>query len=153
MRFSKVSLTIGMTAGLVLAAGLGGCAKSGVTNPMVVTNQGSEAAVSRTVAVAPGSKLKLQFVTALNPDCTVIQSASARVVKEPVHGRITIQAGEDFTYFQPNNPRSTCNNRRVKGQLVEYHAPVGFKGTDIVMYDYFNSVGGVYHNTVTINVL
>jgi hypothetical protein len=153
MRRSSFALALTVVAG---ATSLGGCAKPGIatgTNPILVTNQGSEAAVSRTVAVAPGSKLKLQFVIALNPDCTVIQSASARVVKEPVHGRITIQPGEDFAYFPPANPRSSCNSRRVKGQIVEYHAPVGFKGTDIVKYDYFNSVGGVFHNTVTINVL
>jgi hypothetical protein len=140
----------------VSVVGLAGCAQPGmVTNgvPTVVTNQGSEAAVSRTVAVAAGAKLKLQFFVAINPDCTVIPSTTPRSIKEPARGRLTIQTGDDFAYFPPTNPRSACNSKRVRGHLVEYQAPVGFKGTETLSYDVFNTMGGVFHHTITVNVM
>jgi hypothetical protein len=144
--------------GLVVMV-ISGCAKpagpvivSGAPQA-VVTNQGSEVALTRTMAVASGAKLKLQFVTAINPDCTTIGPAVARAIKQPSRGTLTIKSADDFVYFPPANPRSVCNAKRVQGTLVEYQPPVGFKGTETLAYDVFNSGGAVAHHSITVNVM
>ncbi len=148
---------------VVMAVALAGCApKPGQRAlvvegpppaPAVLSNQGSELALNRTVAVPAGGKLKLAFVTAINPDCTTIGSTTARAAREPARGKLTIQTADDFVFFPPANPRSACNTKRVRGQLVEYHAAPGFKGTETLAYDVFQSRGGVVHYTVTVNVM
>jgi hypothetical protein len=103
--------------------------------PAVLSNQGSELALNRTVAVPAGG------------------SSTARAAREPSRGKLTIQTADDFVYFPPANPRSACNTKRVRGQLVEYHAAPGFKGTETLAYDVFQPRGGVVHYTVTVNVM
>lgn len=152
MRLSMLALALAYLA-------LTGCAKNGApvivspAPPPVVSNQGSEVALNRTLATQSGAKLKVQFVTAINPDCTTIVSGNVRPVKQPARGALTIKPADDFVYFPPANPRSACNAKRVKGTLVEYQSPADFKGTDSLAYDVFLDSGGVAHHTITINVL
>jgi hypothetical protein len=140
---------------VILLAGCGQANKPIVVNAApapVISNQGSEVAGTRTMAVMSGAKLKVQFYTAINPDCTTIPNNSARPVKQPTHGTMTIKTADDFATFVATNPRSACNTRRVSGTLIEYQSAPGFKGTDTLAYDVFTSSGAVAHNSVTINV-
>jgi hypothetical protein len=145
-----------LAAALTAATVLSGCAKQTVTGsvgaPVVVSNQGSELAQTRTMAVASGAKLKLQFAAAINPDCSTMAPVVVRAVRQPSRGVLAIRPDHDFIYFIPANPRSACNTKRLPGTMVEYQAAPGFKGTDTLAYDVFHTNGSVAHHTVTVNV-
>ena len=68
---------------------------SGAPAP-VISQNGSEAAVNRTLAVQSAAKLKVLFSSAINPDCTPIAHDNVRAVKLPVHGTLSIKPAEDF---------------------------------------------------------
>src|SRR5262249_37726247 len=91
------------------------------------TTPAPRAPVQTTTAPAPTGTLELkrvvvvdqpvqiEFVTALNPDCSVIGVAGVRTVDEPKHGKLTVEKGGGFTNFPQDNTRSACNRRRSAG--------------------------------------
>lgn len=142
----------------IAALMLGACNKgpivvSGAPRP-IITNQGSEAIVNRTLAIASDKTLKLNFVTAINPDCTLTEAQpSARATQEPSHGTLVIRKGLDFAFFNEKNPRSACNKTRVPGTIVEYVPEPGYTGPDSLAYDWFPPTGAVVHFIITVNVM
>jgi hypothetical protein len=88
-----------------------------------------------TRVVASDQKLRLDFLYALNPDCTSMGFATVRIIEQPHHGRITVENGTGFTNFPQNNLRYECNKSRADGVIVIYEPDPGFTGTDSVTID------------------
>src|SRR5439155_19567710 len=92
--------------------------------------QVEQQANARTRVVAANQKLRLDFLYALNPDCTSIGFATVRILEQPKHGRITVENGTGFANFLQNNLRYECNRRRSDGVILIYEPDSDFTGTD-----------------------
>jgi hypothetical protein len=88
-----------------------------------------------TRAVASDHTLRLDFLSALNPDCTSLGFATVRILDQPNHGKITFENGTGFTRFQQDDSRYECNKRRSDGVILTFEPDSGFTGTDSVNID------------------
>jgi hypothetical protein len=79
--------------------------------------------------------LRVDFVYAINPDCSPTGEISIRTTEEPKHGKLTIGKGTSFSTFAPDNPRQACNRQRSEGWLVYYRPESGYLGPDSVTVD------------------
>jgi hypothetical protein len=86
--------------------------------------------------------LQVQFLYAINPDCSPIGVAGVRVVEAPSHGKLTIDKGTGFTSYPQDNPRQACNRRRSDGMLVHYQPEAEYLGPDSVTIDVVFGDGG-----------
>lgn len=119
----------------------------------IVAAGASQATISRSITVPAGASTKIGFIAFINPDCTNIGYATARVTQPPAHGSLEIGHADDFGYWQPQNPRSECNKRRVPGVIIHYKAQPGFVGVDGLTYEIFGPGPGMRRFNLTINVL
>lgn len=143
-----VSVRIGL---LFSALALSGC-NSG-SRPIIYAG-GSQALFNKTISVPRGQTAALGFATSINPDCSH-SDARDRVVltQSPSQGRVEIRQDQGYAYFRPANPRSRCNNQRVPGIKVFYHANAGASGTDSFSYDWYTGTGAIAHHNVTVNLM
>ncbi len=74
--------------------------------------------------------LQVDFLYAINPDCSSVGVAAVRVIEEPGHGKLTIGKGTGFTGFPQENPRQVCNHRRSGGMVMHYQPEAGYLGSD-----------------------
>ena len=81
--------------------------------------------------IPAGKQRTLENVTFLNPDCSVNEDAEATITKEPQHGSATIDSAEVFTHYAKDNVRSKCNDKKVKGKVLNYKPAVGYAGDDV----------------------
>jgi len=97
--------------------------------------------------------LPIDFLAALNPDCSPISIAGVRTVEAPKNGKLTIEKTEGFTSFPADNPRSACNRRRSEGTKLSYQPERGYIGTDSLAIDVIYGDGGSRrrHYAITIN--
>jgi hypothetical protein len=72
--------------------------------------------------VASGTKHRIGFYVALDPDCSATGDINIRVTKQPDHGMVETVATTGYPYFPKENIRSKCNQNKVKGTLVNYKA-------------------------------
>jgi hypothetical protein len=91
--------------------------------------------VELTRAVAIDHKLPIDFIYAINPDCSSIGLASVRVIGQPDHGNIAVENGTGYSNFPPENQRYECNKRKSQGISVVYEPHPGFTGTDSITLD------------------
>jgi hypothetical protein len=61
--------------------------------------------------VASGTKQRIGFFTALNPDCTASGDVNVRVTKQPEHGTVDMSSGTNFPGYPKENIRSRCNEQ------------------------------------------
>jgi hypothetical protein len=80
--------------------------------------------------VASGTKQRIGFYAALNPDCTASGDVNVRVTKQPEHGTIETVATTNYVHYAKENIRSKCNQHKVKGTLVNYKAAEKYTGND-----------------------
>jgi Domain of Unknown Function with PDB structure (DUF3857)/Transglutaminase-like superfamily len=114
--------------------------------------QAAQQTLERTRVVASDQKLRLDFLYALNPDCTSIGFATVRIIEQPHHGRITVENGTGFTNFPQNNLRYQCNKSRADGVVVIYEPHSGFTGTDSVNIEaiYPTGTSGKRHYSIEV---
>jgi hypothetical protein len=72
--------------------------------------------------VPSGTNQRIEFVTAINPDCTSSGDINVRVSKQPEHGKVEVTSTSHFPHFSKESVRSKCNQQKVKGVLVNYKA-------------------------------
>jgi hypothetical protein len=96
--------------------------------------------VKRT-AVA-GQRLDVDFLYALNPDCSSVGVAGVRTIEAPKHGKLAIGEGSGFSTFPQDNPRQACNRRRSEGMVMHYQPEPGYLGPDAVTVEVIFSDGG-----------
>jgi hypothetical protein len=81
--------------------------------------------------VASGKKVTLDFVYALNPDCSPVDgSIEVRTTTEPENGTVEFSSGSRFPNFTKTNVRFKCNEKRTNGTLLNYKSKAGYTGTD-----------------------
>jgi hypothetical protein len=72
--------------------------------------------------VPSGTNQRIEFLTALNPDCTSSGDLNVRVIKQPEHGKLETTPTSYFPGFSKQSNRYKCNQHKVKGVLVNYIA-------------------------------
>jgi hypothetical protein len=72
--------------------------------------------------VPSGANQRIEFIYALNPDCTASGDINVRVTKQPEHGKVEIASTTHFPAFSKESNRYKCNQHKVKGVLVNYKA-------------------------------
>jgi hypothetical protein len=82
--------------------------------------------------VASGTKQRIGFYTALNPDCTASGDVTIRVTKQPEHGTVETTATTHFPGYPKENIRSRCNEHKVRGQQVYYKSADKYVGDDVL---------------------
>ena len=80
---------------------------------------------------------RMEFLTALNPDCSSSGDINVRVIKQPEHGKLETTPTSHFPLFSKQSNRYKCNQHKVKGVLVNYK-PEKYVGEDafdiLIMY-------------------
>jgi hypothetical protein len=97
--------------------------------------------------------LHVDFLYAINPDCSSIGVAAVRVIEGPGHGKFTIDKGTGFTSFPQENPRQICNRRRSDGMVMHYQPEAGYIGPDSLTVEviYGDGASGKRHYAITVN--
>jgi len=72
--------------------------------------------------VPSGTNQRMEFITALNPDCTPSGDVNVRVIKQPEHGKLETTPTSHYPVFSKQSDRYKCNQHKVKGVLVSYKA-------------------------------
>jgi hypothetical protein len=76
----------------------------------------------------------VRFVTFVNPDCSLIEPITAKILENPKHGKIKIEKGDEFPRFDTSNPLAICNNKRLSGVKVRYEPDNDFNGVDNIRF-------------------
>jgi hypothetical protein len=80
--------------------------------------------------IASGTKERVGFFYALNPDCTASGDVNVRVTKQPEHGTAEIAVATLFPSYDKENIRSKCNQHKVKGMQINYKSAEKYSGSD-----------------------
>ncbi len=86
-------------------------------------------------AVPIDHKIQIDFIYALNADCSLIGLPTARVIGQPSNGNVAVENGTGFSNFPPENQRYECNKRKSDGVSIFYEPRQGFAGADSIMLD------------------
>ena len=97
--------------------------------------------VELTRAVPIDHKIELDFVYALNPDCSSVGIPTVRIIEQPHNGNITVENGTGYSNFPPENQRYECNKRKSEGVVVVYDPHPGFTGADSITLDFITPRG------------
>jgi hypothetical protein len=102
--------------------------------------------------VAAGHRLRVEFLYAIEPDCSSMGETSVRILEPPLHGNVTIHNGQGFTSFARDNQRYDCNMRKSDGTFVYYEPQPGFAGQDSVTLDIIFPTGQASRQRYAIEV-
>jgi hypothetical protein len=102
-------------------------------NPAAAPNPAQPPDLTKVVAI--GQRLRVEFLYALEPDCSSMGVTSVRILEPPQHGKLTVENGQGFTGFAKENQRYDCNMRKSDGTLVFYDPEPGFAGNDTITLD------------------
>ena len=103
---------------------------AGVATPAAVSPTPSPIPNLTRVAVE-GQRRTLDFLYALNADCSSMGETVVTVVEPAQHGKVVSGPGTGRTGFAQNNSRFECNTRQSEGTLVNYDPAPGFTGADV----------------------
>jgi hypothetical protein len=81
-------------------------------------------------AVHTGERSTVGYFYALKPTCEAEMLPEITVLKSPLHGNITFEAGEAYPHYTSSNIRSACNQNPAPGTLLLYQSGTGFEGVD-----------------------
>ncbi len=104
----------------------------------------AQAANTQTVnkTALAGQTINLMNYATVNPDCTAGDPVTIKITEQPSHGKAVESNSDVFPSFPPTNPRFVCNRMKFPSTLVQYTAPEGFSGTDVVTVELFTASGG-----------
>jgi hypothetical protein len=80
--------------------------------------------------VAAGTKQRMGFYVAINPDCTSSGDVTLRVTKQPEHGTADTIATINYPNYPKENIRVKCNEHKVKGTQINYKSAEKYVGDD-----------------------
>jgi hypothetical protein len=80
--------------------------------------------------VVSGERQRIDFIFALNPDCTTAGYATVRIISPPVNGELTTEPGVDYPAFSKENQRYQCNLKKSPVINVYYKSSPGYVGAD-----------------------
>ena len=102
--------------------------------------------------VAAGGTLRVNFYLAINPDCSLVDYPTVRLVTAPANGTVSVKKGKAFPFFPAANPRSACNRTRVPAILLDYRPSRGFVGSDTFEVNAIFPVGAESTDTFNVTV-
>src|SRR4051812_18079862 len=76
-----------------------------------------------------GDKLRILFLTSLNPDCSPMGKTIFKLTNKPKFGSVTLQETEHFPSYT-NEDYKKCNADKTQGTAVFYDPDPDFVGTD-----------------------
>jgi hypothetical protein len=91
-------------------------------------------------------------LTLINTACVVLDADHA-VTKEPEHGTVTIEIIEHHTNFSKDSARAKCNEKKVRGHVLQYKANAGYAGTDAFEVLSIGPSGHATHYIITVKVI
>jgi hypothetical protein len=160
MRFQFCS---GLLVALLLT--LGGCVTQQVQTATVSTPSGGGAspparapappappAPGRRVAASPGKRQHVDFIAAVNLDCSTAGAVVLDFISKAAHGTVTFEQASEFGVWSPANPRFKCNDRRVPGTAVFYTSEPTFQGVDLFVLTLLTPDGQRINVPVTVTV-
>ncbi len=86
-------------------------------------------------------KLRIAFLTSLNPDCSSLGFVTVRITEPPQHGNVVVDHGAGFTNYAQDNPRVDCNKDQREGTVVFYEPNSGFVGADSITLQFTPPAG------------
>jgi hypothetical protein len=69
--------------------------------------------------VVSEARTRVEFLAAEEPDCSS-QQLVVRVTKQPTNGKLEVEEGNGFGYWQKESSRAKCGERPISGMLVYY---------------------------------
>src|SRR5215813_3213929 len=99
-----------------------------------------------------GQKMKLQFLTVMDLDCTVVDGWAFEIIKQPEHGVAEISSTTAYPTYPKENPRAKCNEHKVETNVLTYKANAGYKGPDSFTYVEIAPSGYAFEKTYRFNV-
>jgi CheY-like chemotaxis protein len=91
-------------------------------------------------------------LTFVNTACVVLD-ADHTVTKEPEHGTVTIDIIEHHTNFSKDSARAKCNEKKVRGHVLQYKANAGYAGTDAFEVLSISQTGHATRYVITVNII
>jgi hypothetical protein len=108
---------------------------------------------SRAVGAESGKKTKIGIFGTVDPNCDSIGYPSVTVVKNPEHGQISIEHGEDYPDFSQDNVRSKCDMKPLPSTLIYYTSENGFTGVDAISFEVITVEGQYVRYEYAIHVI
>ena len=90
--------------------------------------------------VVSEARTRVEFLAAEEPDCSS-QQLVVRVTKQPTNGKLEVEEGNGFGYWQKESSRAKCGEKPISGMLVYYTSNANFKGSDTAVVDSFTETG------------
>lgn len=104
------------------------------------------------VTAVAGQEIFLRRGISLERDCTPIPGARIAVVKPPSNGQVVERQTEAFPNYDRDNPRYSCNAKKVPGIAAYYIAKEGFSGVDRFTFAIVHYDGDAYFYDVEVTV-
>ncbi len=99
-----------------------------------------------------GTTTRIVFAENLNPDCSVRDVPTLRILTPPTYGVTTIKEIEDFGSYAAFTPLAVCNKNKARGASLDYIANAGYAGPDTLVYEALFSNGADVTVTVKLTV-
>ena len=80
--------------------------------------------------VISGNIARLQFLVAVNPDCSLADGYQFSLTKEPEHGTVDFVPYIGFATYAKDNVRAKCNDKKLEGHMLSYKPKDGYVGVD-----------------------
>src|SRR5215831_4713522 len=77
-----------------------------------------------------GNIARLQFLVAVNPDCSSADGYQFSLTKEPEHGTVDFVPYIGFATYEKDNVRAKCNDKKLEGHMLSYKTKDGYVGMD-----------------------
>ncbi|WP_415432474.1 hypothetical protein [Acetobacter indonesiensis] len=103
------------------------------------------------VRVDPKGDISL-FLTSLKPDCSVDFLPKIRVVKQPLHGTLTVWPDIIGTpHYTAPSPLARCN-KATHGSSAQYRPAAGYKGKDTMLIEREVGVKNPHYQSIILNI-
>jgi hypothetical protein len=99
-----------------------------------------------------GQKMKLQLLSAMDMDCSIIEGWAFEIIKQPEHGTAEIVPTTAFPTYPKENPRHKCNEHKIDALMLTYKPNTGYKGPDSFTYVEIAPSGYAFEKTYRFNV-
>jgi hypothetical protein len=99
-----------------------------------------------------GKSMQLQYLYAMDIDCSVTDTWIFEITKKPEHGTAEIVSQTFFPMYPKDNPRFRCNEHKIEGQVLIYKPNAGYKGPDSFTFQEIGPSGLAWEKTFRFNV-
>jgi hypothetical protein len=99
-----------------------------------------------------GATTRILFVQNLNPDCSVRDIPTIRILTAPAHGVEAVKTVDDFGSYLGVPITIGCNKSKIRGAALDYVANADYTGPDTLTYEVIYSNGNDQTTTVKLTV-